>query len=326
MVAAAALKSFLRFAGIGLAVVLGVLLLTLALPVRSWRTGEQPRPRLVMLPTDSTPELHTRIWIDTDAACGEGRRTDPDDCLALLALARDSTVRIAGISTVHGNAAIDRTTAVTRALIEVIDWRERHVPAVYRGASGPTDSGERPLSVERALAEALREGPLTIVALGPLTNIAATLESRPELTHEVTSIIAVMGRRTGHLFHPGEGRGGGILFGHGPVFRDFNVAQDPDAVTTILRLGLPLTLVPYEVAREIEVGSAELLDLEQRSEAAAWVARTMFNPLHRSTSLLVTQDPSEIEEPLAAGEARYCPESRDGLRDHVLRVLYAAMR
>jgi hypothetical protein len=61
-----------------------------------------------------------------------------------------------------------------------------------------------------------------VVALGPLTNLAAVLDARPELRSRVARVVAVMGRRPGHVFHPAEGAGGGLLFGHGPVFRDFN--------------------------------------------------------------------------------------------------------
>lgn len=108
------------------------------------------------------------------------------------------------------------------------------------------------------LAGALAEGPLTIVALGPLTNIAALLRERPELRANVARLVAVMGRRPGHIFHPAEGAGGGIFFGHGPIFRDFNFALDPDAVREVLAAGVPVSLVPYDAARGIELTAQDL--------------------------------------------------------------------
>ena len=111
------------------------------------------------------------------------------------------------------------------------------------------------------LAAALGDGPLTIVALGPLTNIAALLRERPELRANVARLIAVMGRRPGHIFHPAEGAGG-ALFGHGPVFRDFNFALDPQAVRQALAAGVPISLVPYDAARRIELAAADLDRLE----------------------------------------------------------------
>ena len=81
--------------------------------------------------------LSDRVWVDTDAVCGLGRRTDPDDCLALLLLARSRQVEIVGISTGFGNAALEETDRVTRALAaRVKEAGLGHIP-VYRGAASP---------------------------------------------------------------------------------------------------------------------------------------------------------------------------------------------
>jgi purine nucleosidase len=122
------------------------------------------------------------------------------------------------------------------------------------------------------LQEALAAAPLTLVSLGPLTNIAAALRERPALQANVARLVAVMGRRPGHLFHPAEGASGGILFGHGPVFRDFNFDQDREAATSVLEMGLPMTLMPYDAARELTLTGTDLGQLEARGDAAAWVA------------------------------------------------------
>jgi len=117
---------------------------------------------------------------------------------------------------------------------------------------------------------ALERGPLTILALGPLTNIAAALRERPELRKNVARLIAVMGRRPGHLFHPAEGAGGGVLFGHGPVFRDFNFALDPDAAAQVLAMKLPMSFVPYDAARGIELTAA---DLDRLEASLPWIVQ-----------------------------------------------------
>ena len=135
---------------------------------------------------------------------------------------------------------------------------------------------DRPVAPEpahAALQKALADGPLTLVSLGPLTNVAAALTDRPDLRANVARLVAVMGRRPGHLFHPAEGAGGGILFGHGPVFRDFNFDQDRQAATTVIAMGLPTTLVPYEVARQVMLGDADLGRMDAAGNPAAWVAR-----------------------------------------------------
>lgn len=82
-----------------------------------------------------------------------------------------------------------------------------------------------------------------------------------------------MGRRKGHLFHPSEGSGRGTLLGHGPIFSDFNVAKDPEATTAVLKMNLPITLIPYDAARFVEIGASDLDRLTATGGAAAWVAR-----------------------------------------------------
>ena len=82
---------------LGLAIAAAVIL---SLPVTQWRTGRLPVPALPLEPGSRFTETAQRIWIDTDAACGESSRTDPDDCFAILMLANASGVTLAGISTV----------------------------------------------------------------------------------------------------------------------------------------------------------------------------------------------------------------------------------
>src|SRR5690242_16479893 len=110
----------LRTASIALAVVATLLVATFGVPFSTWRTGELKLPPLAFLPSEALPKALARIWIDTDAACGTSDTTDPDDCLALLALARAPGIRIAGISTVFGNAPLDTTDATTRTIAQLL--------------------------------------------------------------------------------------------------------------------------------------------------------------------------------------------------------------
>jgi inosine-uridine nucleoside N-ribohydrolase len=229
------------------AVAIAAVLVIFALPIEKWRTGDQGLAPLDSVPEVATPPFPRRVWIDTDAACGHSPRTDPDDCFAIALLLRSPEVHVVGISTVAGNAPREVVAATTRAI-----------------------AGTR-VAVNGDLRMALEQGPLTIVALGPLTNIAAVLREHPELRKNVARLIAVMGRRPGHIFHPAEGAGGGMLFGHGPVFRDFNFALDPDAAAQVLAMKLPVSLVPYDAARGIELIAADL-DQERDARHAAMVA------------------------------------------------------
>ncbi len=255
-------------AALGLA---GLLALTLAIPITSWRTGRTPAPPLELVKGGPTVFMPRRIWIDTDAACGAGRTTDPDDCLAILLLARAADLEIAGISTVYGNASLDVSDETARALVAVLAMSGAGSIPVHRGAGEPFRGAAAATPAQEALRRALEAGPLTIVSLGPLTNIAAALAGRADIQANVARLVAVMGRRPGHIFHPAEGEGGGMLFGHGPVFRDLNFIKDPAAAAWIFGTQLPITLVPYDAARHVSLAAADLERLAKGGPAAQWV-------------------------------------------------------
>jgi inosine-uridine nucleoside N-ribohydrolase len=212
-----------------------------------------------------------RVWIDTDTACGVEGRVDPDDCFALVYLLSRAELNIVGISTVFGNASLEDTDRIAR---EIADDR---VP-VFRGAAWAGDQAETPASL--ALTAALEAGPLTILALGPLTNVAAVLSPRPTLAPRIEKLVAVMGKREGHLFHPSEGSEKGILFGHGPIFSDFNFRQDPGAVQALIEMPLTTVLIPYELSRQVMISALDLNALveagglvgEIAQRSAAWLS------------------------------------------------------
>lgn len=265
----------LRRAATWMALALAVLLvlfgLTLTIPVETWRTGQQFSEPLPVLAPSQLPTAPSRIWIDADPACGEGPRIDADDCLALWYLIRQVDLTVVGISTVFGNAPLQTTDAIARELMASLKPGDGVVP-VYRGAAAPLPKADGATEAERALHAALASGELTIVALGPLTNIAAALRARPDLHDNVQKIVAVMGRRPGHIFHPSEGAGGGSLFGHGPVFRDFNVVQDLESARVIIDMDIPLVLVPYEAARDLEIDEEALDRIAVSGADGRWVA------------------------------------------------------
>jgi purine nucleosidase len=242
-----------------------VLVLTLAMPLRVWRTGREPVASLDLVPGEMPSGARARVWIDTDAACGAGAHIDADDCWALALLLKSREVRIVGISTVFGNAPLATSDRTTRELVQLLGSDV----AVHRGAESvaPAQGDARD-----ALRSALRDGPLTIVALGPLSNIAAALDGERELRSQVLQLIAVMGHRGGHLFHPTEGAGPAMLLGHGPIFRDFNFVKDEEAAARIVAMQLPMTLVPYDASREWPIGEADLNALAVKGGALKWIA------------------------------------------------------
>jgi purine nucleosidase len=268
------MRSWRERAILGAVLVMVAAVLTLAVPVDTWRTGDQGlMPLRFDTPFGALP-APARVWIDTDAACGHGARTDPDDCLAIALLARTPGVEVAGISTVFGNARREVVDETVGALAAVLAAHGGPSLRVWRGAAAAHPAGRQRTPAHEALVAALEAGPLTIVALGPLTNVAAVLRERPDLSARVNRLVAVMGRRPGHLFHPAEGAPAPSLLGHGPVFRDFNFALDIAAARGVIDAAVALTFVPYDAARGIEIGPADVTALAAmlQPRPAAWAA------------------------------------------------------
>lgn len=258
---------------IAIALLIAVVAAAIVTQWNVWQTGRGALLPLTLTPGGPTVAPPGRIWIDTDAACGATTRTDPDDCLAILWLVeRDAD--IIGISTSFGNAPGDVVADRTAALVGQLALEGLAVPPVFLGHNAPSAPDAPTPPGITALQAALEAGPLSILALGPLTNVAAALERRPDLHRNVTRIVAVMGHRPGHLFHPTEGKGAGAMFGHGPIFRDLNVSVDPDAVGAVLALAVPITLIPYDAARETLITGADLEGLARKGAASAWVAQS----------------------------------------------------
>ena len=131
---------------------------------------------------------------------------------------------------------------------------------VFRGAAKAADiTVETPAS--RGLAAALRVEPLTIVALGPVTNVAAVLAKHPDLAPRVTRVIAVAGRRPGQRFTTGTKNANG--------HRDFNFELDPAAFQVLLDSKVEVVLAPFEISSKIWIDAADLDLLAASGSAAA---------------------------------------------------------
>ncbi len=178
------------------------------------------------------------VWIDTDPSVAPGGH-EVDDGLALLAaFGSPAEMAIRGVSIVFGNAELQVADRIGRQIVEQFG------PAglrVYTGAGGPGTALETEAS--RALATALTSENLTILALGPATNIATVLKLHPELAAHIREIVAVAGRRPRQHFTAGPSPQ--------RFLRDFNFEKDPDAFQVLLDSRVKLTFAPWEVSSKV---------------------------------------------------------------------------
>lgn len=210
------------------------------------------------------------VWIDADPACGVGTRVDVDDCFALLYALRSPALRVVAISTVFGNADLETVSKTLDALLSqplMLPLGPTKRPAVHSGASRAGSAASRiETPASRALASALRAERLTLIALGPLTNVATLIAHHPELAARIDAIVAVAGTRPGQrILHPARTR---LLH-----FHDLNFNLDPDAFETVLRSEVPLVLLPFEASSRILITARDLRRLDAAAGAARWLAR-----------------------------------------------------
>jgi inosine-uridine nucleoside N-ribohydrolase len=208
-------------------------------------------------PANQPQNKPIELWLDVDTANGI---TDVDDGLMLIQAFHSPALKIRGTSSVFGNARQQDCDRLTRYLTR------RFGPEgvqVYAGAMGPNDLGKTNPAVE-GMAQALKAGPMTIAAVGPVTNVGSLLKLHPELAPRVQRVVVVAGRQPGLKFTHNNKR----------FSRDFNFELDPDAMQVILDSKVPLVMAGWEVSSKVWL-SRELIDsLAQTGGSGAWIAQT----------------------------------------------------
>ncbi|MDP1569300.1 MAG: nucleoside hydrolase [Vicinamibacterales bacterium] len=199
------------------------------------------------------------IWIDTDPAAGLPER-DVDDALALAQAFAASHLTVRGVSAVFGNAPLSDTGRIAADLVRLLGPAGVHV---FPGASSAGMLGVE-TEASRALAEHLREESLTILVLGPATNVATVVMRHPALTSRIREIVAVAGRRPGQRFTTGTT--------NPAAHRDLNFELDPEAFRVLLDAEVPLTLTPFEISSQVWLTGADLDRLATGGLAAQWLA------------------------------------------------------
>ncbi|MCJ0764109.1 nucleoside hydrolase [Variovorax terrae] len=199
-----------------------------------------------------------RVWIDTDMGF--------DDLAAVLTVAAAPGWTVEGLSLVAGNAPIEVVTDNALRAAAFFGW----TMPIHRGLDKPLagdlvtaqnilgedamKSAGRGLPPARA-ALAARDGvsaladylahapqPATVLALGPLTNMATVLRTRPELAARI-GLLMWMGGSAG----PGN---------HTAV-AEFNAAVDPEAIQQVLDASVPLRMVGLDACRQVRVHAAD---------------------------------------------------------------------
>lgn len=215
--------------------------------------------------------------------------TDPgiDDALAIF-LANKLKMNVLGYTTVFGNAAVKYTTLNAAYISDVIDSEK-----VYMGESAPllgeprfaSSHGENgfgkiiytdndklgDLSAIEFYKSKLLNSKLTIVALGPLTNLARFVTLYPNLIQNIEKIVIM----------------GGVINAKGNItqYAEFNFYNDPLAAKQVLDLDVPKVLIPADICRKIYMSNEDFkliesnLDVQSSKVLADYIDYYLNNSL-----------------------------------------------
>lgn len=178
-----------------------------------------------------------------------------DDAIAIMLAAAHPSIRLLAISTVAGNQTLPKTTLNARRVctlagitdVPIVSGLARPlaqdpiVAADVHGESGLEGPHFGPPTVPLSSTDGVgylrdllrgRADPVTVVAVGPLTNIAALLLAAPDVADRIAEIVIM---------------GGSTERGNSTPYAEFNIYADPEAAAVVLRSGVPVTMCGLNV-------------------------------------------------------------------------------
>lgn len=206
-----------------------------------------------------------RVLLDTDPGI--------DDALTILLALASPEVELAGLAVVHGNCPLADGLANALAVLELGGAPEIPVAAgcdrpllrplrTALDTHGTTGLGyatlpppeARPVA-EHGVDLLIREimaapGAVDLVAVGPLTNVALALRKEPRLAAAVRECVIMGGalRADGNETPLGE----------------FNIVADPHAAQIVFSSGMPITLMPWDITKEVRLTPDHVEQLQRR--------------------------------------------------------------
>ncbi|MEJ7813577.1 MAG: nucleoside hydrolase [Rubrobacter sp.] len=189
-----------------------------------------------------------------------------DDAVALMLACGHPDLDLLAVTTVAGNVTIEKTTRNALRVLSLVGCtdvpvgvgapepleRPLHTAEDIHGKSGldgpeeiphagfePDESGAVAL-----IADTLRAStePVTLIPVGPLTNIAAFLREHPSLKDRVAGISLM---------------GGSMGLGNTTPAAEFNIYVDPEAAREVFESGLPITMSGLDVTHQAGAGPRE---------------------------------------------------------------------
>jgi inosine-uridine nucleoside N-ribohydrolase len=227
--------------------------------------------------SQSTTGTPSRVVIDTDPGV--------DDAFALLLAMRSPELKIEAITAVAGNVPLELTLPNALRMVEIAGRTDipvaagakapllrRLVTAAYAHGENGLGGAVFPEPTIKPVAEPaselirsiVRKYPkeVTLITVGPLTNVAEALNSDAGMAELVRGVVMMGGSLSGGNITPAA---------------EFNVYVDPEAARIVFQSGIPVTMVGLDVTRKTSLTDKHASALEaaqnRASQAAAKIAR-----------------------------------------------------
>lgn len=267
----------------------GLALATGLAGVSAAKAGVATAPGSRNLPNRGSMAGPRRVIIDTDPGV--------DDAMAIFLALRSPELKVEAITPVSGNVPLALTLPNALRLVEIADRPDvpvaagasvplvRHlVTAEYVHGENGLGGVEFPEPKLKPSAETAAEiicrlvrgnpGEITIVAIGPLTNIATVLRSDPEIARMIPAIVIM---------------GGGLVHGNITPAAEFNLYVDPEAARIVFDAGIPLTMVGLDVTEKVLVNDSHIRQLQAAqnpvSQAAAKILKATLDHVRHSDNI-----------------------------------------
>ncbi|MEN9627307.1 MAG: hypothetical protein RJA10_534 [Pseudomonadota bacterium] len=199
------------------------------------------------------------IWYDTDPGF--------DDWMAWALLEAEPSFRLHGVSVVAGNAPLSITlpnalaikafhgfstpvyAGCDRPLAQAQTTAQDVLGAMGMETTGPvlppTTARPAPGHAVQAMIDAVRANPgrITLLAVGPLTNVATAFALAPELPSLLAALVIM---------------GGSTVGGNATAAAEFNIHADPEAAARVFECGVPVSMFGLNVCRQVPIGQPEV--------------------------------------------------------------------
>jgi len=241
-----------------------------------------------------------RIIIDTDPGV--------DDAMAIFLALRSPELKVEAITAVSGNVPLELTLPNALRLAEIAGRTDipiaggASVPLVRRLITAKYVHGNnglggvdfpkphlKPLgeTATQLISRIVRANPgqITIVAVGPLTNIGTLLRSDPEIARMIPQIVIMGGSLSGGNITPAA---------------EFNLYVDPEAARIVFDSGIPVTMVGLDVTEKVLLREEHIVMLERAqnpvSQAAGKIMRATLNRAHTGIdrTVIAMHDPLTV--------------------------------